>query len=85
MHLPNVNAGLRLLAALLAVACTSARAHAQTFGDLYPALAKLVASDGAPLDFLGWSVSISGDTMAVGAPYDTVGANTQQEIGRAHV
>ncbi|TMK58090.1 MAG: hypothetical protein E6G60_16175, partial [Actinobacteria bacterium] len=30
--------------------------------------AKLTASDGAPLDWFGYSVSIAGDTIAVGAP-----------------
>jgi hypothetical protein len=32
--------------------------------------AKLVASDGAAVDFLGWSVAISGDTVVVGAAGD---------------
>jgi hypothetical protein len=32
--------------------------------------AKLTASDGVELDGFGWSVSISGDTVAVGSPFD---------------
>jgi hypothetical protein len=32
--------------------------------------AKLTASDGAPYEWFGWSVSISGDTAIVGAHYD---------------
>ena len=39
--------------------------------------AKLIAGDGAFLDFFGWSVSISGDTVAVGANWDDdKGANS---------
>ncbi|MGA2616656.1 MAG: IPT/TIG domain-containing protein, partial [Thermoguttaceae bacterium] len=41
--------------------------------------AKLTAADGAELDFFGWSVSISGNTVVVGA----VGANRAQ--GAAYV
>jgi hypothetical protein len=39
--------------------------------------AKLEASDGAVSDYLGYSVSVSGDTAVVGAPYDDTagGAN----------
>jgi hypothetical protein len=33
-----------------------------------PETAKLTASDGAPFDWFGYSVSIAGDTIAVGAP-----------------
>ena len=32
--------------------------------------AKLTASNGAPYDYFGWSVAISGDTVVVGAPRD---------------
>ncbi len=39
---------------------------------------KLTASDGAAHDRFGWSAEISGDTVAVGARYDDVGANTDQ-------
>ncbi|MEW5936266.1 MAG: putative Ig domain-containing protein [Candidatus Thermoplasmatota archaeon] len=44
---------------------------------------KLTASDGAGIDEFGRSVSVSGDTIIVGAPYDNVGANTDQ--GSAYV
>jgi hypothetical protein len=44
---------------------------------------KLIASDGAPGDRLGWSVAISGSTLVVGAWGDTVGANSNQ--GSAYV
>ena len=37
--------------------------------------AKLTASDGAAGDDFGDSVSISGNTVVVGAPYATVGSN----------
>ncbi|MGQ0621593.1 MAG: Calx-beta domain-containing protein [Panacagrimonas sp.] len=45
--------------------------------------AKLVAVDGATDDQFGWSVSISGDVIAVGAWLDDVGSNFAQ--GSAHV
>jgi hypothetical protein len=40
--------------------------------------AKLTATDGAASDELGLSVALAGDTIAAGAPLDTVGANTNQ-------
>ena len=40
--------------------------------------AELTASDGAAFDALGWAVALSGDTLAVGAPLRTVGANDGQ-------
>ena len=45
--------------------------------------AKLTASDGAADDDFGYSVSISGNTVVVGAPYATVGGNSDQ--GAAYV
>ena len=45
--------------------------------------AKLIASDAAPLDFLGGSVALSGDTALVGAPYKTVGG--KDSAGAAYV
>jgi hypothetical protein len=45
--------------------------------------AKLTASDGAAGDQLGWSVSISGNTIVAGAPNATVGGNQHQ--GAAYV
>jgi hypothetical protein len=44
---------------------------------------KLTASDGATTDYFGWSVSVSGETAMVGAPYDDVGAYVNQ--GSAYV
>ncbi len=46
-------------------------------------VAKLTASDGAASDRLGWSVSISGDTVLSGANGDTIGMNDDQ--GSAYV
>ena len=45
--------------------------------------AKLTASDGAAGDDFGYSVSISGNTVVVGAPHATVGGNSDQ--GAAYV
>ena len=45
--------------------------------------AKLTASDGAANDAFGFSVAVSGDTVVVGAPVDTIGANATQ--GSAYV
>lgn len=47
-------------------------------GSLWASQATLTASDGAVSDFLGLAVSLSGDTLAVGAPSDDVGANIEQ-------
>jgi len=44
---------------------------------------KLTASDGALGDFFGAAVALHGDTLAAGAPSDTIGANTGQ--GSAYV
>jgi hypothetical protein len=40
--------------------------------------AELTASDGAEYDALGWTVAVSGDTIATGAPLRAVGANGAQ-------
>jgi hypothetical protein len=45
--------------------------------------AKLTASDSAPDDYFGWSVAVSGNVVAAGAPYATVGSNSGQ--GAAYV
>ncbi|MFM7258974.1 MAG: FG-GAP repeat protein [bacterium] len=47
-------------------------------GTTWSAQATLAASDGAAFDLFGDSVSLSGDTLAVGVPYDDVGANVNQ-------
>ncbi len=44
---------------------------------------KLTANDGAAGDSFGFAVALSGDTLAVGAIFDTIGANTRQ--GSAYV
>jgi len=44
---------------------------------------QLFAADGALVDRFGHSVALSGDTALVGAPYDDVGANTDQ--GSAYI
>jgi uncharacterized protein (DUF2345 family) len=45
--------------------------------------AKLTASDGALFDLFGYSVSVSGGTVVVGARFDDIGGNTDQ--GSAYV
>jgi hypothetical protein len=45
--------------------------------------AKLTASDGDAIDWFGWSVSLNGDTVVVGAPWKNIGANDDQ--GSAYV
>jgi hypothetical protein len=47
-------------------------ATGQTLNDLYPELATLVAADAATADEFGTSISLSGNTLAVGVPYDDV-------------
>jgi len=74
----------RPLAVALSLASASV-ASAQTLNDLYPELATLVASDGAIGDDFGDSVSLSGDTLAVGVPDDAVGANVNQGSVRVFV
>lgn len=44
---------------------------------------KVVANDGAMDDYFGKAVAVSGDTVAVGAPQDDIGANSDQ--GSIHV
>jgi FG-GAP repeat len=50
---------------------------------------KLLASDDAEFDIFGWSVSISGNTVVVGAayePHDTDGDGTiEEEVGAAYI
>ena len=52
-------------------------------GSTWTQTAKLTASDGAAGDFFGNSVSVSGDTVVVGAENATVGGNDQE--GAAYV
>ena len=51
--------------------------------DNWGQVTKLIASDGATLDLFGYSVSISGDVLVVGAVLDVVGANSYQ--GSAYI
>jgi FG-GAP repeat/PKD domain len=43
---------------------------------------KAVASDGAPMDYFGWSVDLKGDTVVIGAHYDD---DQGQDSGSAYV
>jgi len=52
-------------------------------GNTWTQQAKLVASDGAPIDYFGASVALDGNTALVGAYGDDVGANSDQ--GSAYV
>ncbi|MFM7052163.1 MAG: FG-GAP repeat protein, partial [Planctomycetota bacterium] len=72
-------------AAALALAAAPSALHAQTLNDLYPEIATLVASDGAAAENFGYAVSLSGDTLAVGVPYDDVGVNSDQGSVRVFV
>jgi hypothetical protein len=47
-------------------------------GSTWTAQATLLASDGAASDFFGSSVSLDGDTLAVGADFDDVGSVSNQ-------
>jgi hypothetical protein len=44
---------------------------------------KLTANDGAAHDQFGWAVALDGDTLAVSAPFDTIGTNSGQ--GSAYI
>jgi uncharacterized protein (TIGR03437 family) len=52
-------------------------------GTVWTQQQKLTAGDGAARDFFGAAVAVSGDTLVVGALYDTIGANGNQ--GSAYV
>jgi hypothetical protein len=80
IHRSMLTAALALLSMVLAPSV-----QAQTLTDLYPEIATLVAADGAGDDFLGDSISLSGDTLVVGVPDDDVGANANQGSVRAFV
>jgi hypothetical protein len=55
----------------------------QRYGTLWLLEQRLYANDGGANDIFGNAVAFSGDTLAVGAPYDTIGTNTNQ--GSAYV
>jgi hypothetical protein len=52
-------------------------------GTTWTQQAQLTAADGAPSDYFGYSVALSGDTAGVGASWDDVGAHANQ--GSAYV
>ncbi len=52
-------------------------------GTVWNQQARLIAGDGAAGDQFGFSVAISGDSVVVGAPFDSVGTNSLQ--GSAYV
>ena len=54
-------------------------------GTSWSAQATLTASDGAASDQFGYSISLSGDTLAVGVPVDDVGSNVDQGSVRAFI
>ena len=51
----------------------------------WPIKKHLTAADGAGTDWFGYAVSIAGNTIAVGAPRDTIGANVDQGSAYAFV
>ncbi len=75
------------LAAILVLlsALSAPPARGQTLNDLYPELATLLAADGDASEQFGRSVSLSDDTLAVGVPFDDVGANASQGSVRVFV
>lgn len=52
-------------------------------GSTWTEQAKLLASDGGPIDLFGWSVSVSGDTALIGARGHDVGSNVNE--GQAYI
>jgi hypothetical protein len=52
-------------------------------GAVWSQQAQFTAAAGAPYDCLGWSVTIAGDTVVFGAPFDDVGASVDR--GSAYV
>ena len=80
IHRLLLTAALALVSMLLAPSV-----QAQTLNDLYPEIATVLAADGAGNDNFGYSISLSGDTLAVGVPSDDVGANANQGSVRVFV
>ena len=80
IHRSLLASALALLSMVLAPSV-----QAQTLTDLYPEIATVLAADGAASDYFGHSVSLSGDTLAVGVLYDDVGANVDQGSVRVFV
>jgi hypothetical protein len=82
-----MNASRAVLAvAVVLLGATGARATRPTAGralDLYTHEAQLLAPDGAAADGFGYSVSVSGDTAVVSAPFDDTSAGLN--AGSAYV
>jgi hypothetical protein len=55
-----------------------AAAYPLTIDPLFTPQQKLTAADGKAFEYFGEAVALDGDTLVVGAPYDTIGANQQQ-------
>jgi len=66
---------MRVRAISAAIACSFIASLSGAGGS---APVQITQSDGAQNDQFGYSVSISGDALIVGAPYDTIGATTYQ-------
>ena len=64
-------------------AARSQRGDNSVFTPLFIDEQKLTASDGAPIDFFGTSVAVSGSTIVVGAPFDSIGGSSF--LGSAYV
>ncbi|MCX5641513.1 MAG: hypothetical protein NT059_11995 [Planctomycetota bacterium] len=75
IHRSLLTAALALVSMLLAPSV-----QAQTLNDLYPELATVLAADGAAYTYFGDAVSLSGDTLAVGVPSESVGASSQGSV-----
>lgn len=85
MKMTVMGAGLLLLTvSLLSPTCwsTSATQRAAAARSLINDQ-KLTASDGTGIDFFGISVAVSGSTLVVGAPFDSIGTSSNQ--GSAYV
>ena len=74
-----------MLATLAASAVLQRAACAQTLDELIRPIATLTASDGAASDNFGDSISLSGDTLAVGVPFDQIGTKLNQGSVRVFV
>ena len=74
-----------MLATLAASAVPQRAACAQTLDELIRPIATLTASDGAASDSFGYSISLSGDTLAVGVPFDQIGTRLNQGSVRVFV
>jgi FG-GAP repeat len=79
IHRSLLASALALLSMLLAPSV-----QAQTLNDLYPEIATVLAADGAAFDEFGSSISLSGDTLAVGVrehlPRERAGVCPQRHV-----